>query len=207
MCRITLAGGADGADRAEEFADPEGRAVPLPPADGRADAGLALAESAAPDAAGPELAAAEPAVLELAPLELPVLELPVLELAVLELAVLELAVLELAAAEPCGLDGATDAAVAEGRLGFPVPLSGLNVATDSMALATRQTARMLASSGITVPCPPNGPVSLRSRRRRRSARSSRWYAITSRSSSRASSGIWMSSGGSSQPGFTRHLRP
>jgi hypothetical protein len=162
-------GAADGADRAEEFADPEGSTVPLPPADGLvtdglADAGRALAESAAPDAAG-----------------------------------LELTALDLAA-------------VAEGEwLGLPVPVSGLNVATDNMAPATRQTARMLASSGITVPCPANGPVSLRSRRRRRSARNSRWYAITSRSSSRASSGIWMSSGGSSQPdpppGFTRHLRP
>ena len=158
MCRITLAGGADGADRAEEFADPEGRAVPLLPADGRADAGPALAESAAPDAAG----------LELAPLAL-------------ELAVLELAALELAAAELCALDRTSEAAVAEGPWpGFPFPVSGLNVATDSMAPATRQTARMLASSGITVPCPENGPVSLRSRRRRRSARSSRWYAITSR---------------------------
>ena len=54
------------------------------------------------------------------------------------------------------------------------PVAGLNVATDSMAPATRQTARMLASSGITVPCPENGAVSRRSRRRRRRARSSRW---------------------------------
>jgi hypothetical protein len=42
-------------------------------------------------------------------------------------------------------------------------VAGLNVATDSMAPATRQTARMLASSGITVPGPRNGLVSLRSR--------------------------------------------
>ena len=41
-------------------------------------------------------------------------------------------------------------------LGFAGPVAGLNVATDSMAPATRQTARMLASSGITVPCPANG---------------------------------------------------
>ena len=53
-------------------------------------------------------------------------------------------------------------------------VAGLNVATDSMAPATRQTARMLASRGITVPCPANGRVSLRSRLRRRLARSSRW---------------------------------
>ena len=53
-------------------------------------------------------------------------------------------------------------------------VAGLNVATDSMAPATRQTARMLASRGITVPCPANGRVSFRSRLRRRLARSSRW---------------------------------
>ena len=53
-------------------------------------------------------------------------------------------------------------------------VEGLMVATESMAPATRQTARMLASSGMTVPCPANGAVSLRSRRRRRRARSSRW---------------------------------
>ncbi len=53
-------------------------------------------------------------------------------------------------------------------------VAGLNVATDSMAPATRQTARMLASRGITVPCPANGRVSFRSRPRRRLARSSRW---------------------------------
>jgi hypothetical protein len=72
-------------------------------------------------------------------------------------------------------DRAPAAAVAEGpRVGFPFPVAGLNVATDSMAPATRQTARMLASSGITVPCPANGAVSRRSRRRRRWARCSRW---------------------------------
>jgi hypothetical protein len=41
-----------------------------------------------------------------------------------------------------------------------------------MAPATRQTARMLASSGMIVPFLVSGPVSRRSLRRRRSARSS-----------------------------------
>ena len=102
----------------------------------------------------------------------------------------ELAGPELWAFEGCALEGdaveggavdrseadrAPAAAVAEGLwLGFPFPVAGLNVATDSMAPATRQTARMLASSGITVPCPANGAVSRRSRRRRRWARCSRW---------------------------------
>jgi hypothetical protein len=36
-------------------------------------------------------------------------------------------------------------------VGSTFEVAGLNVATDSMAPATRQTARMLASSGITVP--------------------------------------------------------
>jgi hypothetical protein len=53
-------------------------------------------------------------------------------------------------------------------------LAGLNVATESIAPATRQTARMLASSGMMVPLPPNGADSRRSRLRRRFARSSRW---------------------------------
>ena len=53
-------------------------------------------------------------------------------------------------------------------------VAGLNVATDSIAPATRHTARMLASSGITVPRPAKGPASRRSRFRRRFARSSRW---------------------------------
>lgn len=52
--------------------------------------------------------------------------------------------------------------------------AGLNVATESIAPATRHTARMLASSGMTVPGPENGPVSRRSRFLRRCARSSRW---------------------------------
>jgi hypothetical protein len=51
---------------------------------------------------------------------------------------------------------------------------GLNVATDSIAPATRHTARMLASSGMTLPRAANGPASRRSRFRRRLARSSRW---------------------------------
>lgn len=53
-------------------------------------------------------------------------------------------------------------------------VAGLNVATDSIAPATRHTARMLASSGMTVPGPENRPVSRRSRFLRRCARSSRW---------------------------------
>jgi hypothetical protein len=52
--------------------------------------------------------------------------------------------------------------------------AGLNVATDSIAPATRHTARMLASSGMTVARPENGPASRRSRFRRRCARISRW---------------------------------
>jgi len=52
-------------------------------------------------------------------------------------------------------------------------VAGLNVATESIAPATRQTARMLASSGMMVPCPAKGEVSRRSRLRRRLARSSR----------------------------------
>jgi hypothetical protein len=56
-------------------------------------------------------------------------------------------------------------------------VAGLNVATDSIAPATRHTARMLASSGMTLPRAAkgaNGPASRRSRFRRRLARSSRW---------------------------------
>ena len=86
----------------------------------------------------------------------------------------------LARAEFCGLDRGwadrrVEAAVAgEWWPGVSGAVAGLNVATDSMAPATRQTARMLASRGITVLCPANGRVSLRSRLRRRLARSSRW---------------------------------
>jgi hypothetical protein len=111
---------AGGVDRAEEFAEPEGRALPRAAADG--------------------------------------------------LAVAEVAVVEAAELRFCALR----VAVAEGWLWWSCPVAGLNVATDSMAPATRQTARMLASSGITVPCPENGAASRRSRRRRRRARSSRW---------------------------------
>jgi hypothetical protein len=72
------------------------------------------------------------------------------------------------------LDGAAVEAAVFGRVGFPVgDVAGLNVATDSIAPATRHTARMLASSGRTVPCPAKGPASRRSRFRRRFARSSR----------------------------------
>ena len=53
-------------------------------------------------------------------------------------------------------------------------IAGLNVATDSIAPATRHTARMLASNGMTDPRPAKGPASRRSRFRRRFARSSRW---------------------------------
>jgi hypothetical protein len=52
-------------------------------------------------------------------------------------------------------------------------VAGLNVATESIAPATRQTARMLASKGMIAPCPARGPASRRSRLRRRFARSSR----------------------------------
>ena len=56
-------------------------------------------------------------------------------------------------------------------------VAGLNVATDSIAPATRHTARMLASSGMTLPRAAkgaNGPASRRNRFRRRNARCSRW---------------------------------
>ena len=55
-------------------------------------------------------------------------------------------------------------------------VAGLNVATDSIAPATRHTARMLASRGITLPRAAKGakgPASRRSRCLRRCARSSR----------------------------------
>ena len=125
-------GPAEGLDRAEEFAEPEGRAVPLP--DGRA------AEALAPDAVAAGAVAAG----------------------------------ALDGAEACGLDRRPEAAVVDGLLRVAGAVAGPNVATDSMAPATRQTARMLASSGITAPCPANGLASLRSLLRRRRARSSRW---------------------------------
>jgi hypothetical protein len=67
-----------------------------------------------------------------------------------------------------------EAATVAGWVRTPGAVAGLNVATESIAPATRQTARMLASSGMTVPCPPRGPASRRSRLRRRCARCSRW---------------------------------
>lgn len=74
-----------------------------------------------------------------------------------------------------------DAAVEDAVVGRGVdgtscrdPLAGLSVATESIAPATRQTARMLASSGMMVPLPRSGAASRRSRLRRRLARSSRW---------------------------------
>jgi hypothetical protein len=97
-----------------------------------------------------------------------------LALAPAELAAGELAGGELAGVERGELVRRPEAAVADGWLWVSFDVAGLNVATDSMAPATRHTARMLASSGITVPGPENGEVSRRSRRRRRRARSSRW---------------------------------
>jgi len=144
-----LAGLAGGVDWAEAFAEPEGRAVPLLP---------------------DRLAAAELRVPELAAAELWTFAGCVLEGCVLEGRALEGRALD--RDEP---DRRPAPAVARGWwFRFADPVAGLNVATDSMAPATRQTARMLASSGITVPCPANGAVSLRSRRRRRWARCSRW---------------------------------
>jgi hypothetical protein len=121
-----------GLDRAEAFAEPEGRAVPLSPdallSDARRPDGLAIGALAGADAAG---------------------------------------------LVRCGAER-PEAAVAEGWLWVAGAVVGPKVATDSMAPATRQTARMLASNGITVPCPWNGRVNVCSRRRRRMARSSRW---------------------------------
>jgi hypothetical protein len=82
----------------------------------------------------------------------------------------------------CVLPGAivaagNDVAVVGLGVGSDGEVAGLNVATDSIAPATRHTARMLASSGMTLPCAAdgaNGPASRRSRFRRRLARSSRW---------------------------------
>jgi hypothetical protein len=63
---------------------------------------------------------------------------------------------------------------AVGRGVVRTPGAGLNVATDSIAPATRQMARMLASSGMIVPFLASGPASRLRARRRRWARSSRW---------------------------------
>ncbi len=76
-----------------------------------------------------------------------------------------------------GRAGAVEAAVVGRGVRSAGAVAGLNVATDSIAPATRHTARMLASSGMTVPCAVNGakgPARRRSRFRRRFARSSRW---------------------------------
>jgi hypothetical protein len=73
--------------------------------------------------------------------------------------------------------GAVADAVAFGFVFPSGEVAGLNVATDSMAPATRHTARMLASSGITVPraaTGPKGAASRFSRFLRRFARCSRW---------------------------------
>jgi hypothetical protein len=86
----------------------------------------------------------------------------------------------LAAEEPDGVvaDGRADDAVVLGLDGCStLEVAGLNVATDSIAPATRHTARMLASSGMTLPRAAKGakgPASRRSRVRRRCVRSSRW---------------------------------
>ncbi|GEM_PF-6538110 len=73
-----------------------------------------------------------------------------------------------------GAEGLVAAAVGDWDFCSPGAVAGLNVATDSIAPATRHTARMLASSGMTLPRPAKGPASRRSRSRRRFARSSRW---------------------------------
>ncbi len=69
--------------------------------------------------------------------------------------------------------GAVEAAAVGLGVGSAGAVVGLNVATDSIAPATRHTARMLASSGMAVPRPAKGPASRRIRSRRRFARSSR----------------------------------
>ena len=79
----------------------------------------------------------------------------------------------LADAVVCGTDCWLAAAVVDSRPRFAGVVEGPKVATDSMAPATRHTARMLASNGMTVPVPPNGAVSFRSRSRRRWTRCSR----------------------------------
>ena len=82
----------------------------------------------------------------------------------------------LVAAVPVACCGAVADVEGFGCVESPVDVAGLNVATDSIAPATRHTARMLASTGITVPPPANGPngrASRFSRFLRRLARSSR----------------------------------
>ena len=79
------------------------------------------------------------------------------------------------AADCVGAEWVVEADV-PGRAVCPLPgaVAGLNVATDSIAPATRHTARMLASSGMRVPCPAKGPASRRNRFLRLCARISRW---------------------------------
>ena len=109
-----------------------------------------------------------------------VLAAAVLAAAVLAAAVLAAAVLAPGArAGAMGRDGAAEDAGAFAGVFSLRDAAGLNVATESIAPATRHTARMLASSGITVPRAANGPDGLRgptsrfSRFLRRFARSSR----------------------------------
>ena len=80
-----------------------------------------------------------------------------------------------AGAVDCGAEWVVEADV-PGRAVCPLPgaVAGLNVATDSIAPATRHTARMLASSGMRVPGPAKGPASRRNRFLRLCARISRW---------------------------------
>jgi hypothetical protein len=109
-------------------------------------------------------------------LEEPVPEALTAEAMVLEgLAVAGLVVVGLVVdGRPVLLDGGAVEAALVGRSVWSAgAVTGLNVATDSIAPATRHTARMLASSGMTVPRPAKGPASRRSRSRRRFARSSR----------------------------------
>jgi hypothetical protein len=73
-----------------------------------------------------------------------------------------------------GAGRSVEVAVGEWGVCSAGAVAGLNVATDSIAPATRHTARMLASSGMTVVRPAKGPASRRSRFRRRFARCSRW---------------------------------
>jgi len=72
-----------------------------------------------------------------------------------------------------GCGGELEAARVGAGVRTPGAVAGPNVATDSIAPATRQTARMLASNGMIAPCPAKGPPSRRSRLRRRFARCSR----------------------------------
>ena len=139
---------------------------------GRVDEAAGLAERLAP------------LVLEalvLAPLVLALLVLALLVLAGLVpeelrpegLAVEDPAVVAWAVVLDRGGAGRVAVVVGPGRCSAGV-IAGLNVATDSIAPATRHTARMLASNGMTDPRPAKGPASRRSRFRRRFARSSRW---------------------------------